>query len=80
MRVAAGRGPRGGLEPMTLRQVRGSRPAHVSVAGVLLVAAAWATLVALSIAGLHQRTSHDVIFGHHGAHSPTWSLSAGYGP
>jgi predicted metal-binding membrane protein len=36
------------------------------VAGAAIVSTAWAVLGALSLAGVHEHVSHDVIFGDHG--------------
>jgi predicted metal-binding membrane protein len=37
------------------------------VAGAVIVGAAWLVLAVLSLAGVYQHASHDVIFGHDGA-------------
>ena len=60
--------PLADLDPRTVRWVRtlgylrGSR----SATAIVLVAAAWVLLAALGAAGIHERASHHVIFGHHG--------------
>jgi predicted metal-binding membrane protein len=60
--------PPADLDPRTVQWVqaphflRRSR----SATGIVVATAAWVLLAALHVAGVHERASHHVIFGHHG--------------
>lgn len=60
--------PTADVDPRTVQGVRppsslrGSGPAL----WIVLITAAWSLLAALGVAGIHERASHHVIFGHHG--------------